>query len=190
MTVAVRIAVTAPDLSHWREAMDPVELNEEIGKEYASHLKSYFELKNRTPNAKGFPRKYFWQSVADSTEYESADATGATVKVSDGRFALRYFGGVVTPKRGKYLAIPLTREAAEATANDGRARNIPDLFLIKGRNGNKFLARKTPAGLERIFLLKTSTTHKPDATALPPPDDTAKALSAHAETFLRLKLQS
>lgn len=185
--IALKVAITAPDLSAWRDAVDPVELNEAVGQEFSSRLKSFFELKNRTPNAKGFPRTNFWRGIADATEYEegSADATGATVKISDGRFALRYFGGVVTPKKGKYLAIPLTAEAAAA----GSPREFLDLFPINGRGGNKFLARKIPSGVARLFLLTTSATHRPDASALPPVAETEKALAAHAEEFLRLKLE-
>lgn len=190
MSISVRIAITAPDLSGWREAVDPAGVHKVLGLAYQDILVAHFRDKNRTPNAKGFPRKNFWNTVAEHTVFDpatDADESGATVTLDGepGRhFALRYFGGKVEPKKAKYLAIPLTAEAAAAR----RPREVEGLFLLRGRNGNKFLARKTPAGLERLFLLTKSTTHLPDATALPPEAKTVATLSAKAEANIRRKL--
>ena len=194
MSISVRVAITAPDLSGWREAVDPAGVHKVLGLAYQDILVAHFRAKNRKPNAKGFPRanggRGFWDGVADKTAFDpatDADESGATITIGDKpgeHFALRYFGGPVTPKKAKYLAIPLTAEAAAAR----RPREVDGLFLLRGRNGNKFLARKTPAGLERLFLLTKSTTHRPDPTALPPEAKTAATLSAKAEANIRRKL--
>lgn len=188
MSLAVKVAITSPDLAVWREAVNPVKLNAELGREYASRLKTYFELKDAKPNAKGFPRTNFWRTVADATEFESADESGATVAIggeAGRRFALRYFGGVVKPKTAKALAIPLRPEAAGKSP-----REIPDLFLIRSRTGDRaMLARRENAALRVYFLLVKSTTHEADPTAMPPADETQRELTEHAETFLRLKLE-
>lgn len=191
MSLAVKVAISAPDLAGWREAVNPVGVHKVLGTAYQDILIAHFRAKNGTENAKGFPRSNFWNGVADATAFEpeNADENGAFVTILDkpGRaMLLRYFGGPVTPKEKKYLSIPLTAEAAKAR----RAQEIPGLFLLNGRNGNKFLARKTPAGLERLFLLTKSTTHRPDPTALPDPAKTAATLSAKAEANIRRKLNA
>lgn len=192
MSLAVRIAISAPDLAGWRKACDPRELHEELGNEYARILVEHFRAKNATPNAKGFPRSNFWNGVASATAFDSADEKGATVTVSDpwGRQMLhRYFGGVIRPGPGrKALAIPMRPEAAGVLPRSGV---IPDLFLLRSRvSGRAFLARRESGALRLYFMLVPSVTQAADPTALPPAAATQDALTGHAETFLRLKLES
>ena len=192
MSLALRIAITAPDLSGWRKACDPRELHEELGNEYARLLVEHFRAKNAKPNARGFPRSNFWNGVAGATAFDSADEKGATVKVSDpyGRPMLhRYFGGVIRPGAGrKALALPVRPEAAGVLPRSGA---IPDLFVLRSKSsGRAFLARRELGALRLYFRLVPFVKQAADPTALPPESVTQDALTAHAETFLRLKLES
>lgn len=190
MNNVVVISAEVPDLAKWGRAVDPVALNRELGREFAGILKTYFETKNAQPNAKGWPKTGFWQSIADATEFDenSTDATGATVVIGGAagrRFALRYLGGVVRPKTAKALAIPMNAAAAAA----GSPREMSGLFLIRTANGDGALAREEGGALRVYFLLKKSTTHRPDPSSLPPMAEVEGRLRDHAETFIALKLE-
>lgn len=192
MSLAIRIAINAPDLAGWSKACDPRELHEELGNEYARILVEHFRAKNATPNARGFPRSNFWNGVAGATAFDSADERSATVKVTDpyGRPLLqRYFGGDIRPGPGrKALAIPMRPEAAGVLPRSG---TIPDLFVLRSKSsGRAFLARREHGALRLYFLLVPFVKQAPDPTALPPESDRQAALTAHAETFLRLKFES
>lgn len=61
------------------------------------------------------------------------------------------FGAVIKPKSGKYLAIPIIREAKGKRPSD-----FSDLFFVEGKNkGHAFLSRKKGESVEHVFLLKT-----------------------------------
>lgn len=185
MSLAVRIAVTAPDLARWREGVDPARLHAVLGRAYAGLLQDHFRARNTRPNVKGFPRTNFWSDVAKRTGFASADAESATVVIADPRFALRLFGGVVRPRAAGALALPLAPEAA------GRSpREFPGLFLLRSRIlGRAFLATRESSGaLRLLYLLTPSATHTPDPLALPPEGATAESLVSTAESFLRRNL--
>lgn len=63
------------------------------------------------------------------------------------------FGAHITPKKSKYLTIPLSKEY-----NAVKASEVSGLFFYKSDNGNAFLARKKGkrGKLELCYLLKTS----------------------------------
>lgn len=72
-------------------------------------------------------------------------------------------GGEVRPKRAKALAVPITEEAREAIrAADGDLRSL-DLFVVKGKSGKAFLARRDGEDIERMFMLlgKVTITARP-----------------------------
>ena len=185
MSLALRVAITAPDLSAWRETVAPERLHAVLGRAYANLLQEHFRTRNAQPNAKGFPRTNFWSDVAKRTGFDSADADGATVVIADPRFALRLFGGVVRPRSAKSLALPLVPEAA------GRSpREFADLFVLRSRIlGRAFLATRESSGaLRLLYLLAPSTNHTADPAALPDDARTSAALTATAESFLRRNL--
>lgn len=62
------------------------------------------------------------------------------------------FGAFIKPNTGKYLTIPLSKKYKGVGA-----RTVKDLFFIKSKNGNAFLARKKGKGnIELCYLLKES----------------------------------
>lgn len=70
-----------------------------------------------------------------------SDQHGAYVGTNVQSAALHQLGGVIRPKRGKYLAIPITKEAKRA----GRARRFPrPLTPIIGRGGRSGVLVELP----------------------------------------------
>lgn len=59
-------------------------------------------------------------------------------------------GGVIRPKNGKYLAIPLTREAQRAVSP---RRFAGSLFTIKSKKGNLLLAERSGGGIKPQYAL-------------------------------------
>ena len=82
-----------------------------------------------------------------------------------GKFLIH--GGTITPKRGKYLPIPVGPALTGARVpRYASARDVPDLhFIPRTRSGNPILAkivgRGTRRHLEPYFVLKTSVTIGP-----------------------------
>lgn len=67
------------------------------------------------------------------------------------------YGGVITPKKGKFLAIPL--EAAKTVRADvgrGGPRDFEDTFIFTSKAGNKIIAQRSGDGLTPLFVLKES----------------------------------
>lgn len=102
---------------------------------------------------------------------EETKADGSIIKTLIGSMGVIYariqeFGGLIKPKRGKYLAIPLA--AAKTGAGVPRyasPRDVPDLVFLRSKKGNPILAKKVGKGkrarLVPMFVLVTSVTLKP-----------------------------
>ena len=68
-------------------------------------------------------------------------------------------GGVIRARGGKYLTIPVSKEAEKMRRQNRTLRSIPDLFAIKAKSGNLLLCRSKGKGkgkgqLEILFVLK------------------------------------
>ena len=61
------------------------------------------------------------------------------------------FGCTITPKRAKYLTVPIHPEAVGR-----KARSIPDLFFFQAASGEKFLAKGNGDSLEFYYWLASS----------------------------------
>lgn len=81
-----------------------------------------------------------------------------TYKVGTGRVtvgtnvayaAMQHFGGTQRPKKGKALAIPLTRAVARAMAGRGLRAAFPDAFTFRSISQGLFLVRKNPTAGKR-----------------------------------------
>lgn len=77
--------------------------------------------------------------------------------------AMQHYGGTVTPKNAKMLAIPLSRAVARAVASGGGYRAaFPGAFVLMAKSGNLFLVRKAATGrskgkLDFLAMLRNST---------------------------------
>ncbi|MEK4131994.1 hypothetical protein NYE67_20480 [Solibacillus sp. FSL W8-0474] len=90
------------------------------------------------------------------------------------------FGTTITPKKGKYLTIPVHR-----SAKNKRAGDFPDLFFVPTDNGNGLLARnKGKDQLEVLFVLVKSVTIPERAFLRTGFDANINAIANRMETLL------
>lgn len=175
-----------------------------VQKEISAHLR---RLQDRG-NVKGWPPQRFFAGRATSVErnvgIDSVTDRSATITIADPRFSHRIAGGVVTPKRKKFSAIPLTAEAYAAAAGRGSIREaMPGLKVIQFKRG-LYLCRevgtKTTRGatgkrkfnpvkslrLIPLFKLVRRVTHRPHPGEMP--DGKRLASAAHRDMTAAAKL--
>lgn len=136
----------------------------------ANRIKGHFRELNQRPSKNGGKKSNFWSQIRDSVQV-LASGEGAVVQINDPRFNLKYFGGVVTPKTAKALAIPLAPEF-EGVLPSTFPRNR--FFYLKSEKGDNLgiLAEHLGGGqIRAAYLLRKRTTHAPQADALPPLDE-------------------
>jgi hypothetical protein len=85
--------------------------------------------------------------------------------------ALRRYGGTITPKRTKYLAIP---DSDNAAAIQNSPRRVPGLHFRRNASGDS--GRLTDSTGRVFYWLVKKTVHKPDPSVLPSADDFDKAI--------------
>ena len=148
------------------------------GKALEKCVKQHFLERDKEPSPHGWPKQHFWvRKGRNNTQLTEITSNSATVSIASPEIAHRLYGGTITPKRGKMLALPLTAKAY--SSGSPREGGIPGLFLLarKGKYGRAFLAIKKGKGknatIEVQYLLIKSVTHQPDPNTLP----TAQALS-------------
>jgi len=186
-----------------RVARRPRAFMQAAGKAAANAFREHFKDRQAEGNVKGWPSRRFWfgvkGSVANATAMTDATDTSATVTVADPRFVHKITGGTVTPKRRKFLSIPL-RAAAYALGGKGSVRESqPDLFPIRTARGlwlvrNKAERRGRQVGKGRVkrvllefwFKLVRSVTHQADPRALPPPGAIERAIDNSAIVLKRI----
>lgn len=153
------------------------------GNQLASDLRDHFGERNEQPNKRGWPKKNFWAGIRSATALASVSDDSAIVSISDPAINQKVFGGTITPKRGRMLAIPENAEAYVA----GSPRNLPAGFLrlLVARSGGVYLVENDsslqPKGKKGSkpgmsfsgrfwYHLVPSVTQDPDPNALPDED--------------------
>jgi phage gpG-like protein len=104
------------------------------------------------------------RSIAFTLEETSTGLKGEVGVTKEGpaqRYAgIHITGGTITPRRARYLAIPLA-PAALTPAGVPRfssPRQVSGLFVIRSKAGNLLLVRRHRRGLQPFFLLVRSVT--------------------------------
>lgn len=148
----------------------------------ANKLKKHFRDRNQEPNAEGWKKSGFWAQVRDSVQVVGNDV----IQINDPRFNLKYYGGVVTPKRGRALAIPLHEEYRGVLPSTFPRDKF---FFLPNEEGDNVGILAEALGDNRIraaYLLRSKTTHQADPDALPPMNELqAEALRAVQRFFER-----
>lgn len=139
--------------------------------------------RNQASNKRGWPSRRFWQREgASRTHIAEVTDTRARVAVDSPAMAHKFFGGTVTPKRGRALAIPVRPEAYRA--GSPREGAFPDLVLLRRKRGGKaWLGTVRNKVVRILYALVPRVTHRPDKRAFPGPraaTDAALAAMARA----------
>lgn len=153
------------------------------GQRVAVLLRTHFrDANSQRPNRKGWPRQNFWAGFARRVSLGPTSPGRAVIHIQDPQGALRHklSGGVVRPKRGKMLAIPLTGEAYKRGAQARIPDAFPDAFVIRTAKGawivrDKYATRGSGRRrngikgqrLQFLFRLVPKVRHAADPKALP-----------------------
>lgn len=138
-----------------------------LGRRTANELKAHFRWKEQTePNKRGWPRQHFWSQVAQSVFTNIPGKTSVRVGIGHQAIAQKLYGGTITAKRRKYLALPLTAEAYGTSPREARWKDR--LRYMESKKGSKLLVIDHGKGeIEPVFLLLRSVTQAPTKNALP-----------------------
>jgi hypothetical protein len=143
-----------------------------LGREAGNQLKYHFrEKQQREPNKLGGKRKNFWRAVAQSVSSPTIldGGTAVRIAISHPAFAQKVHGGLIRAKRGKFLTIPVSKEAYGRTAATLEQERGIRLFALGKRDGQKGVLAElsTTRGVVVHYVLRRSVDQKPDRTALP-----------------------
>jgi hypothetical protein len=156
-----------------------------IAGRYVKEARFHFSEKEKKPNKQGWPKSHFWSKIRNSTMVSSVDNTGATVTISDPRFAIHYYGGRINPKEKQWMTIPQVPQAKGIYPGSGL---IEGLFFVRNRirSDTAYLFKREPKGEKPslYYVLKKSVTIPKDPTALPPDSKINAALIDEAEKYL------
>lgn len=148
-------------------------------------VRRHFIQRNQEPNAKGWRKSNFWsREGARNTALENVTSSSATVSIASAAIAHKVRGGVIRPKRGRALAIPVTQRAYIAGSPREGGWAAGELFLVKPKSGNPFLATRSGDAIEPQYWLVPSVTQRADKRALPPRRDVNDALQKDAQEFI------
>ncbi len=192
MSVGVRIDLTdtaRPAIARLNGALQPAKLNPVIGRAITNLFRSHlFRLNRERPNAAGGRRTNFYAQAARGTSFQ-VDPDGITVSVASIGIAQRFYGGVIRPKKSKWLTIPAAPEAHGKTAREFdlelvwdenrkpialATKNTLAVSITQNAQG-KIVKRQTGSLGKIMFWLRKSVTQAPDPTVLPRIDEVAGA---------------
>lgn len=114
------------------------------------------------PNKLGGPTTGYYQALASNTVAEPTQ-TGARVSTTGPGVNQRIYGGVITAKNGRYLAIPVD---ALAHGRSPRSMNLtPVIRYINGKP--RMVALAEPTTGRRMFVMKESVKQAGDPAVVP-----------------------
>lgn len=157
------------------------------GNAIANVIKKHFRDRNQEPNKEGWAKSGFWAQIRDSVQL--IDGAEVIVQINDPRFNLKYYGGTVTAKRGKALAIPLHEEYKGVLPSTFPRDKF---FFLPDKDGNNVGILAEALGdhtIRAAYLLRKSTQHQPDPQALPPMEDLRKEALRAIESWVNRQLK-
>lgn len=122
----------------------------------------------------GGPSEY-GESIVRGWGMARVSDTGVVLTNAAPHFRHKITGGTITPKRVKFLTIPLIPEARNRFAETYQRVMGKRLFIPHGTN---VLAEKDGKGFRAVYALVKSVTHKPWPNAMP-------GESVYADPFVR-----
>jgi hypothetical protein len=188
------------------QARSPRAVIAAVGKRLEVDLRAHFEMLDSAGNKHGWPRKHFWnRQVRARTALTELSARGAVVTISSPELLQKIYGGTITPKRGKALAIPLNAQAYKA--GSPRELNDPNFLKYVPLNRGRVLGllvrriqidhakiakgkKNAITGGEAWYLLMRSITQPPQENALPDQSSLEADLYRVADEALSRQLSS
>ncbi|MEO5915569.1 MAG: hypothetical protein ABIS50_15150 [Luteolibacter sp.] len=171
-----------PDLRKLlKEAESDSPLGSVLGRAAANTLKKHFRQRNTVPNKLGGARTNFWSRIAESVQAPRQEPGRIIVPVSHPAIAQKVFGGTITPKKAKNIAIPI-----DPRAHGKSPRVFPLLEFAVMKSGAKLLGLKNGrGGMDWLYVLVKSVKQDADPNALPKPETMAESLTKAGEIYLR-----
>jgi hypothetical protein len=152
-----------------------------LGRAAANTLKKHFRARNQTPNKLGGTRTNFWSRVAESVQSPKALPGKIVVPVSHPAIAQKVFGGTITPKKAKSLAIPI-----DPRAHGKSPRVFTALEFAVTKAGVKLLGLKNGSGgMDWLYVLVPKVTQDKDPKALPTDAEMGVALERAGDIYFR-----
>lgn len=68
--------------------------------------------------------------------------------------AIHVTGGIIRPRKGQFLTVPLSAALTAAGVARFSARQVPGAFFLRSKRGNLLLVRRIAGGIEPLFVLK------------------------------------
>lgn len=167
-----------------KEAATNSPLSRVLGRAAANELKKHFRARNASSaNKLGGKRTNFWSRVAESVQSPLARPGAIVIPVNHPAIAQKVFGGTITAKRAKNLAIPIS-----AKAHGKSPRVFPLLQFAMTGAGVKLLGIKGSGGaMEWLYVLKKSVTQSKDPQALPKASAMDAAMTRAGDIYLRAR---
>lgn len=153
-----------------------------MGKAIETEHRAHFRMRDQQPNKLGFPKRHFWRSIQQATALSSFTERSAVVTVADFRLLHKITGGVLTAKRAKMLAIPVSPRAYKV--GSPRIFGKP-LALIPRKGKPALLVEQRKKAWDIHYVLKRSVYQQPDPLALPPVAKVQAAIDAAAQAWAR-----
>jgi len=181
LTVSIAKDEVTPDLRRLlRLAEADGGLRTVMGRAGANVLRQHFRSRGGQANKLGGRRSHFWSRVAQSVHAPRTAGTKIVIPINHPAIAQKVFGGTISAKKSKNLAIPLAAEAY------GRSpRTFDTLTFAMTRAGVKLLGTKGEGGVfKALYLLKRKVTQRPDKQALPKDAEVARAVTKAARIRL------
>ena len=142
--------------------------------------------RHRTAQRLGATPTGYLARRANAVESSHTGSTATVTLGGEAEIFARAFGDVtVNARPGKSLAIPWRAEAYGR-----RPREFTDLFPVKSKRGNAFLARRDGKTLQFVYLLKRSVLLPEDRGLLPSDEQYVQITEQAAVEFIEEKLTS
>lgn len=165
------------------------------GKRLEVELRRHFRTLDGRGNKRGWPSRHTWQRIGRATALESVSQAHATVAIADPAYNMKVYGGEVTPKRAKRLAMPATAAAyAAGSPREGAAPELDISFEKNPETGKMQMALvvkstdKTQPNTVWYWLIRKATIPA-EADALPPKSELESAISESVESFVNRSME-
>lgn len=171
-------------------------LGKVLGRAASEELRKFYrELNTKRPNKLGGKRSHFYSRVAEAVQQGQPYAGGIKVRISHPHLALRLYGGTITPRKSKSLAVPAHSSAVGYYARiyPGTLAFIPlrrgntkgvlvegeEVTITRGKNKGGKRKRPKPGGA-LIYVLMGAVKQSKDPSVLPQGSRMGNALTKAA----------